>query len=255
MKSSIGKKMNTSFSVILFFVIVALIFVVVVSNQALSKSKKLANETFPQMLKMDELKLAIYGKRVVFDQYLTSKKTQTLNQLKKQEEQIQKTLSLIKYDKKEFTKLYNEYNSMFDDIIKFIKKNPTKLSAAMRKTANADKFFSDKLVPVIDKMLQANQKQTDDLVKQIQTSLKNSQLIFIFIGIIIIILGYVLSSKLTKGLTTPIKTLTKVTDKISMGDFETEINIKTDDEIEELAKAIDRMKRSLQKAMERLMNR
>ena len=144
MKSSIGKKMNTSFSIILFFVIVALIFVVVVSNQALSKSKKLANETFPQMLKMDELKLAIYGKRVVFDQYLTSKKTQTLNQLKKQEEQIQKTLSLIKYDKKEFTKLYNEYNSMFDDIIKFIKKNPTKLSAAMRKTANADKFFSDK---------------------------------------------------------------------------------------------------------------
>ncbi len=255
MKSSIGKKMNSSFSIILLFVIIALVFVVVVSNVALSKSKVLANEKFPQMRKMDELKLAIYGKRVLFDQYLTSKKTKILDILSKKENNIQKTLGEIKYDKKEFNKLYNQYNKMFDDIIKYIKKNPTKLSVAMRKTANADKFFNDKLVPVIDKMLDQNQKQTDDLVKQLQASLKNSQLLFIIIGLVIIILGYLLSSKLTKNLSTPIKSLTKVTDKISMGDFEIDINIKTDDEIEELANAIDRMKRSLQKAMERLMNR
>ena len=255
MKGSIGKKMNFSFSIILFLVIVALIVVVVVSNQALTKSKQLAEEKFPQMLKMDDLKLAIYGKRVIFDQYLTSKKTQILNEINNRDKEIQKTLNQIKYDKKDFLKLYNEYNKMFDDIIKFIKKNPTKLSAAMRKTANADKFFSEKLVPVIDKMLKENQKQTDNLVNQIQSSLKSSQLIFIIIGIVIIILGYALSSKLTRGLTTPIKSLTKLTDKISMGDFETEINIKTGDEIEELAESIGRMKKSLQKAMQRLMNK
>ena len=56
-------------------------------------------------------------------------------------------------------------------------------------------------------------------------------------------------------LTTSVKSLTKATTQISMGDFDTNIDVKTGDEIEELANAIDLMKRSLQKAMERLMNR
>ena len=255
MKTTIGKKMTTSFSIVLFLVVIALVFVVFVSNRTLSKSKVLADEKFPVMMKMEDLKLSIYNRRVLFDQFLTTRKPGILKQITSMNSDIQKAMSALGNDKSKILPLYKEYNKKFENVISYIKANPSKLSNAMRKTAIADKYFNDTLVPAIDKLVAQRQKETDNLVTQIQASLKNSQIIFIVIGLIIIVLGFILSTNLTKSLTTPIKSLTKVTDKISMGDFDANIEVKTGDEIEELANAIDRMKRSLQKAMERLMNR
>ncbi len=255
MKTTIGKKMTTSFSNVLFLVVIALVFVVFVSNKTLSKSKVLADEKFPVMMKMEDLKLSIYNRRVLFDQFLTTRKPGILKQITSMNSDIQKAMSALGNDKNKILPLYKEYNKKFENVISYIKANPSKLSNAMRKTAIADKYFNDTLVPAIDKLVAERQRETDKLVNQIQASLKNSQIIFIVIGLIIIVLGFILSTNLTKSLTTPIKSLTKVTDKISMGDFDADINVKTGDEIEELANAIDRMKRSLQKAMERLMNR
>jgi len=260
MKSSIGKKMTMSFSVILFFVVVALVMVMVTSNNTLSKSKELAKNTFPTMMKMDNLKLSIYNRRVIYDQYFLSKKPQILKNIKKLDAEIQKNMTSIKSDKNlkidaKFSKYFDEYNKKFDKLVVFIKKYPENLSSAMRKVAVADKYFDTNLVPIINGMLDQKQTQTDALVGQIQSSLKKSQIIFLIIGVIAVVLGFILSGRLAKMLTVSIKSLTKAADQISMGDFDTKIDVKTGDEIEELANSIDRMKRSLQKAMERLMNR
>ena len=260
MKSSIGKKMTMSFSVILFFVVVALIFVMFTSHNTLTKSKELAQKTFPTMMKMDNLKLSIYDRRIIYDQYFLSKKPQILKNIKKIDAEIQKNMVAIKADKNlkidaKFSNYFDEYNKKFDKLVVFIKKHPENLSSAMRKVAVADQYFNTKLVPIIDGMLDQKQQQTDKLVGEIQASLKKSQLIFLIIGIIAVVLGFVLSGRLAKMLTTSVKSLTKAADQISMGDFDTKIDVKTGDEIEELANSIDRMKRSLQKAMERLMNR
>ncbi|MCD4817357.1 MAG: HAMP domain-containing protein [Candidatus Cloacimonetes bacterium] len=252
MKSSIGKKMTKSFAAILFFVVVALVAVLVTSNMALAKSKVLAEESFPAMQKMDHLKLSIYGRRVVYDQFFLTKKPIILKEIKKMDADIQQQIKDIKIDK-EFMPLFTQYNKKFDELVVFIKENPGNLNSAMKKVAIADKYFDEKLLPTLNKSQTQKQDETDSLVKQIVSVLKNSQLIFIAIGIVILVLGFLLSGRLSKMLTTSIISLTKATDKISMGNFDTVIDVKTGDEIEDLANAIDRMKKSLQKAMERLM--
>lgn len=70
---------------------------------------------------------------------------------------------------------------------------------------------------------------------------------FVAIGIVVSLFGHRLTGKLHY--------LTSVTDKISVGDLETEIEPMSDDEIGDLAEAIGRMQDSLKLAIERLRRR
>lgn len=82
-------------------------------------------------------------------------------------------------------------------------------------------------------------------------------LLFLFL-LFFIIIGAVTTIGvlfLTRTFTTPIIQLTKVADRISMGELDTQIDIKRNDEIGELAEAIIRMQASLQAAIERLRAR
>jgi HAMP domain-containing protein len=77
-------------------------------------------------------------------------------------------------------------------------------------------------------------------------------MITVGVGIFAIILGSIFAAALGKGISKPVVDLTKAADEISMGKIDTSINVKTNDEINELAQAIERMRMSLKKAMERL---
>jgi len=72
-------------------------------------------------------------------------------------------------------------------------------------------------------------------------------LVMIIIGLCILIYGY----RLTKN----IQYLTEAADRISVGDLDTEIRIKSNDEIGNLADAISRMQDSLRFSIERLKRR
>jgi predicted Zn finger-like uncharacterized protein len=69
-------------------------------------------------------------------------------------------------------------------------------------------------------------------------------LAFLLIGITVTLYGHRLTSR--------IKYLTDVSDRISVGDLDTEIKLKSDDEIGDLAESISRMQDSLRLSIERL---
>jgi len=71
--------------------------------------------------------------------------------------------------------------------------------------------------------------------------------VIIIIGLCIVIYGY--------RLTRSIQYLTEAADRISVGDLEAEIEIKSKDEIGNLADAISRMQDSLRLSIERLRRR
>ena len=77
-------------------------------------------------------------------------------------------------------------------------------------------------------------------------------LLVIGIGVILAIIA---SFLLSKRITDPIIYLTKAADKISMGDFDTAIKTKSNDEIGDLGIAIERMRESLKAAIDRLRKR
>jgi len=82
-------------------------------------------------------------------------------------------------------------------------------------------------------------------LKSLTTTKKKMIFTSLVFFVIIIILATILSIYLAKSITKPIKNLTDAANKISMGDLKVKINIKSKDEIGELAKSFNRMLRSI----------
>ncbi len=75
----------------------------------------------------------------------------------------------------------------------------------------------------------------------------------LFVIVLLVLLGGIaLAIIFANSIVNPIVHLTEVANKISMGDFDVKIDVRSNDEIGELAQAIERMARSLQLAIERL---
>jgi signal transduction histidine kinase len=73
-------------------------------------------------------------------------------------------------------------------------------------------------------------------------------------GIGFLIIGSVLSFALASRITKPIQELKDITDQIGAGDFKVEVNVKSTDEVGELAGNIDKMKKSLLERDEQIEN-
>lgn len=86
------------------------------------------------------------------------------------------------------------------------------------------------------------------------TTLKTVVYFFLISGIVILIVFLVIK-KLSLSLSFPIVKLKEVTARISEGDFSTKIEIKTNDEIEELANNFNEMSEKLKKSYEELEKR
>jgi len=70
-----------------------------------------------------------------------------------------------------------------------------------------------------------------------------------------VLFGVLAALSLTRGLTGAITYLLRATDRISHGDLERRVELRRDDELGQIARAVERMRLSLLEAMERLRRR
>jgi len=74
-------------------------------------------------------------------------------------------------------------------------------------------------------------------------------------GLVPVLFGVLAALSLTRGLTGAITYLLRATDRISHGDLERRVELRRDDELGQIARAVERMRLSLLEAMERLRRR
>lgn len=77
----------------------------------------------------------------------------------------------------------------------------------------------------------------------------------LLVGLVPVLFAILAALSLTRGLTDAIGYLLVATDRISHGDFERPVELKRDDELGQIAKAVERMRVSLREGMERLRRR
>jgi HAMP domain-containing protein len=260
MKWSIRKKLSWSFAVILAILVISTAISVVLSTAVRKTSENIADYQFPTMKQLDELTIKLYRKRIVYDQYFPTKSRKHLDEITKIRAEFDSIFVDYKNKVSDSNKAFleqlipemEEYNKKLDETLVYTQRYPDNLDGMLKQIAIADNHFDQKIAPIIEKM-QGNQKtETDDKVEKLQQDLKNSDMITVGVGIFAIILGSIFAAALGKGISKPVVDLTKAADEISMGKIDTSINVKTNDEINELAQAIERMRMSLKKAMERL---
>lgn len=102
----------------------------------------------------------------------------------------------------------------------------------------------DVAVPALDGLLQARIQRF------------NQQRLFsLGIAALSLIAALVLVFTVARSITRPITHLSRVTDRLSLGELDAKIDIESEDEVGELAESISRMQVSLQAAIERLRSR
>lgn len=261
MKLSIGKKLGLAFAVILFLLAVSIVVTLLSSKRVLDTSDRIATIQYPSMKALDQMAIQLFKKRTIYDQYFLTKRASDKRKIEQIEKEFEKyfkqaaELSPNMEVKDKLSPLLKKYNSIFETVIEYMDKYPDNLTGIMRKVAIADQYFNDELMPVINELSQQKSEATDNLVNDLQNNLKRSNNLTLIVGIIAIVLGIILASILSRGITKPVKELTAAVDEISVGKVDTEIEVKTHDEIHHLAVSIDRMRKSLKKAMERLQRK
>jgi methyl-accepting chemotaxis protein len=88
--------------------------------------------------------------------------------------------------------------------------------------------------------------------QQIMDKADNIKIQFILVVGVIIIMFVFLTSMYSRTIVKPIVYVTDVADRISLGDLDTKIEIRSSDEVGKLAESFDRMQESLKAAIERL---
>lgn len=87
----------------------------------------------------------------------------------------------------------------------------------------------------------------DDLGRVLLTAL--------LVGLVPVLFAVLAALSLTRGITDAVRYLLVATDRISHGDLEQPVELKRDDELGQIAKAVERMRISLREGMERLRRR
>lgn len=88
-----------------------------------------------------------------------------------------------------------------------------------------------------------------------QANLRNTLLLIFGVSLLALALGALLAQRTARRLTAPIERLVKAADAISMGDLSQPVRAERNDEIGDLSQALERMRLSLEAAMERLRRR
>ncbi|MBZ9711848.1 HAMP domain-containing protein [Deinococcus multiflagellatus] len=86
-------------------------------------------------------------------------------------------------------------------------------------------------------------------------SLRNTLLLVLFVSLLALGLAAYLALRAARRVVEPIEQLVKIADSISMGDLSRPVQAERNDEIGDLAQALERMRLSLDSAMERLRRR
>ena len=87
------------------------------------------------------------------------------------------------------------------------------------------------------------------------TRYNNRFLIFLAVVIIVLVVLLVVIYKFSLSIVSPIRHLSEVADKISMGDLDAVVNIEGEGEVAVLGESIERMRTSVKTAMDRLENK
>ncbi len=89
----------------------------------------------------------------------------------------------------------------------------------------------------------------------LQSAMTRALLTALLVGLIPVLFGVLAALSLTRSLREAITYLLAATDRISHGDFDQTVSLERDDELGQIARAVERMRLSLQTAMERLRRR
>lgn len=166
--------------------------------------------------------------------YIMRQKPEYVENVKNAVKRIQKHIKSInatKEKKNKIVQLSNNYLESFNELVEIF----VKLSS---------------LEKILENNETALQEHLEKIVKEKAEVAELNQVIQIYVGIFSVLISVILSILIARSISNPVVQLEKATTRISKGDMDTRVDIRTGDEIASLAKTFNEMVVSLKKSNE-----
>jgi methyl-accepting chemotaxis protein len=178
-------------------------------------------------------------------------------------EDLSKLVAAWRYGKTGFAFLIDEKGKVVshqneDYVVKQADMSSSPLIAAFKKGQKGIIYFNEDGIPRVGYAKETRYRWTLAMQQDVQETFKTLRetrnFTYILFGMTVLIVCFV-ALFLGRAIGNPIKKLTEIAERISVGDLGATIKVKSKDEIGELAEAISRMQDSLRLAVEKLRRR
>lgn len=146
----------------------------------------------------------------------------------------------------------DSYKKLTGNLILFYEKNPKDLETLYTKKQKIDSLLGNALLVKMDRLYTIEEDKMAGLGELSHDVFIQSFWTIIFFSIFIIIAGGLSSFFISRSIANPLVRMAKIVPRVARGEFNQKIDIKSNDEIGELASAFNQMATDLKKSQEQI---
>ncbi|MCD6590865.1 MAG: HAMP domain-containing protein [Candidatus Aenigmarchaeota archaeon] len=232
-------------------------------NHLDASTKKILEEQQTVMTHISDIRSDLLVCRLKLDQYIATQNKAHLNELERILNRVNKTLILVrnkisKHKERDIAVLdeienaFWSYKNLINSIVSFYEKNPNDKETISTKKLRIDSLLDNALLVKLNSLYAIEEEEITKLVEHSHVVYTQSIWNIIFFSLILIGVGGVSSFLISRSIANPLIKMAKITQKIAKGEFEHRLNIKSKDEIGELASAFNKMTRDLRNYHEQI---
>ena len=256
MRLTIGRKLGIGFGIPL--VLLTLIGLGVITGfNALTNATRDSIEAQQTTEFMERGMRLLLMERILLSHHFATGEETTSAEIR--EEYMQEWANVVENTSAQYSDLVVEIQNAVTIYHQYLEKahatynaDPSDVSEALLSLNDADIFFIQIVRPAMNDLLSAADVEKTRLIDIMENQIIGIMRIAIIVVIIGSIIGIFSALTISRGITRAALYLSSAAESISRGDLDTPIIAETGDEMEDLARSIERMRTSLKAAIERL---
>jgi len=256
MRLTIGRKLGIGFGIPL--VLLALIGLGVITGfSALTNATRASIEAQQTIEFMERGMRLLLTERILLSQHFATGEETTAAEVR--EDYMLEWANVVENASAQYSSLVVDIQNSVTIYHQYLEKaqityenNPRDISNALLQLNEADIFFIQIVRPTMDDLLSASEIEKNQLNDIMENQIVDIMRIAIIVVVIGSIIGIFSALTISRGITRAALYLSSAAESISRGDLDTPIFAETGDEMEDLARSIERMRTSLKAAIERL---
>ena len=258
-KITIGKKIGFGFGIILLLLIVIVVIGVASLNRTRAATDDLINiQRITEAIDRSAEDMLL--ERMKISQYISTGAAihvvdaESMRRSRQEEWKFIRTQSEVAAQDmiQNIGRVHETYEGLLDKVVATYKKNPKKGAIIFAQLNDTDQFYTHIVAPADRQLRKWNEASLVKIRESVRILVVRALTVFAISGLIALIVSVAAASIISLGIVRSVTHLSRVAESISRGDLDITIEVTTGDELEALGRSIERMRTSLQAAIERL---
>lgn len=258
-KLTIRRKLMLGFGVVLVLMIVVVVMGAISLNRIRISTHELV-EIQSVMEAIDRSAEYLLLARMKVSQYISSGQdshlvdAESARRNQQAEWKVVRTYSAAKVPNmiRNIERVHTTYEGILDKVVITYQANPNDSEPIFAALNETDEFYTHLVGPADEQLRKWHEANVVAIRESVSSLIVTAVMVFALIGVVAIVVSVVAAYRIGRGITGATSHLSAAAESISRGDLDVPIEVKTGDELEALGDSIERMRASLEAAIERL---